>query len=106
MGWVYVLIAGVTEIVWAAALKHSDGFSRLVPSAVTVAGIVVSMACLAFGMRTIPIGTAYAVWTGIGAVGTALYGMLYFDEPRAPARLVCVAFIVAGVVGLRWTSRG
>jgi quaternary ammonium compound-resistance protein SugE len=106
MGWVYLLIAGLTEIVWAAALKHSHGFSRLVPSAMTVAGIALSMACLALSMRTIPLGTAYAVWTGIGATGTALYGMAYFDEPRATTRLLCIVLIVAGVVGLRWTSRG
>jgi quaternary ammonium compound-resistance protein SugE len=104
MAWVYLLLAGLLEIAWMAGMKYSDGFSRLVPSVLTVAALVASFVLLLFAIRTIPMGTAYAVWTGVGAAGAAIVGILLFDEPADVARLLCVAVIVAGVVGLKLTS--
>ena len=101
MAWTYLLIAGVLEVAWAVGLKYTEGFTRLWPSLWTAAAMVLSMFLLALAVRTLPVGTAYAVWTGIGAVGTVLLGMLLFGEPREAGRIVCVALIVAGVVGLR-----
>ncbi len=100
MAWVYLVVAGGFEIVWAAGLKYTDGFTRLWPSVGTVAALGVSMVCLALAVRAIPIGTAYAIWTGIGAVGTAVVGILLFNEPRDAARLAFIVLIVAGIVGL------
>ncbi|HVG95257.1 MAG TPA: quaternary ammonium compound efflux SMR transporter SugE [Planctomycetota bacterium] len=104
MAWVYLLLAGLLEIAWMAGMKYSDGFSRLVPSVLTVAALVGSFILLLFAIRTIPMGTAYAVWTGVGAAGAAIVGILLFDEPADLARLLCVAVVVAGVVGLKLTS--
>ena len=104
MAWVYLLLAGLLEIAWMAGMKYSDGFSRLVPSVLTVAALVGSFILLLFAIRTIPMGTAYAVWTGVGAAGAAIVGILHFDEPADLARLLCVAVVVAGVVGLKLTS--
>ena len=104
MAWVYLLLAGLLEIAWMAGMKYSDGFSRLVPSVLTVAALVASFILLLFAIRTIPMGTAYAVWTGVGAAGAAIVGILLFDEPADLARLLCVAVVVAGVVGLKLTS--
>lgn len=101
MNWIILVISGLFETVWAIALGKSAGFTRLVPSIVFAAALVVSMGGLAVAMRTIPIGTAYAVWVGIGAVGTAVFGMLYLDEPASVARVCCLLLIVAGVVGLK-----
>ncbi len=106
MAWVYLLVAGASEIVWAVGLKYTDGFMRLWPSVGTVAAMCVSMVCLALAVRAIPIGTAYAIWTGIGAVGTAAVGILLFNEPRDVTRLVFIVFIVAGIVGLTLSSSG
>ena len=100
MAWVYLVVAGGFEIVWAAGLKYTDGFTRLWPSVGTVAALGVSMVCLALAVRAIPIGTAYAIWTGIGAVGTAVVGILLFNEPRDAVRLAFIVLIVAGIVGL------
>jgi quaternary ammonium compound-resistance protein SugE len=99
--WLTLTIAGVLEIGWAVGLKYADGFTKPVPSALTIVAMVVSMWLLAQAARQLPIGTAYAVWTGIGAVGTALLGMVLFGEPRTVARLTCVVLIVAGIVGLK-----
>ena len=101
MAWIVLLAAGLLEIGWAIGLKYTDGFSRLVPSTLTVASMVASVALLAWSLKTLPVGTAYAVWTGIGAVGTALLGIWLFDEPRTVARLTCIALIVAGIAGLK-----
>lgn len=104
MAWVYLLLAGLLEIAWAVGLKYTEGFTRLWPSLWTGAAMVLSMLLLAAAVRTLPIGTAYAVWTGIGAVGTAVLGIVLFGEPRETARLLCVLVIVAGIVGLKLTS--
>jgi len=104
MAWVYLLVAGAFEIVWATGLKYTEGFSRLWPSVGTVAAMSVSMVCLALALRAIPMGTAYAVWTGIGAVGVAIMGIILFNEPRDLARLFFIFMIVIGIVGLKLSS--
>jgi quaternary ammonium compound-resistance protein SugE len=101
MAWLYVFIAGVFETVWAIGMKYSDGFSRLWPSVLTIAAMLISFVLLSYAMKTLPVGTTYAVWTGIGAAGTALMGMLLFGESREAARLVCIGLIIAGILGLR-----
>lgn len=104
MSWIYLTIAGVLEIVWAIGLKYTDGFTRLVPSAITLVAMIASVWFLALALRTIPVGTGYAVWTGIGAVGTAILGIVLFAEPATGARLLCIGVIVAGVLGLKLVS--
>jgi quaternary ammonium compound-resistance protein SugE len=99
--WLVLLAAGVCEVAWAIGLKYTEGFSRPLPSALTVAAMIASVILLAWALKTLPVGTAYAVWTGIGAVGTALLGMWLFDEPRDVARLVSIGLIVAGILGLK-----
>lgn len=99
--WAVLLLAGLCEVAWAVGLKYTEGFSRLWPSVGTVVAMVASVVLLGLSLRTLPLGTAYAVWTGIGAVGTALLGMLLFAESREVARLVCIGLIVAGIVGLK-----
>ena len=101
MAWIVLFVAGLFEIGWAIGLKYTEGFSRLWPSVATAAAMVVSVVLLGWSMRTLPVGTAYAVWTGIGAVGTVLLGVVLFSEPATFARLACVALIVAGIVGLK-----
>ena len=101
MAWVLLVIAGLFEIGWAVGLKYSRGFTQLWPSVATVVSMIVSLALLGLALRTIPLGTAYAVWTGIGAVGTVLLGMVLFGEPAAVGRLLCAGLIVAGIVGLK-----
>ncbi len=104
MSWLVLVVAGSLEVVWALGLKYSEGFSRVVPSAVTVAAMVASMGLLGLAVRTLPIGTAYAVWVGIGAAGTAIGGMLQFGEPPSPARFALLALLVAAIVGLKVTA--
>lgn len=104
MPWFHLIIAGLLEIAWAVGLKQTAGWTRLWPSVITVALMIASFFFLSLSLRTLPIGTAYAIWTGIGAVGTALIGLYIFDEPRTAARLVCILLIVAGVVGLKLAS--
>jgi quaternary ammonium compound-resistance protein SugE len=104
MSWTYLLIAGLLEIVWAVGLKYTEGFTRLAPSVVTVAAMAASMVFLGLALRTIPIGTGYAVWTGIGAVGTALLGIVLFAEPATATRLACIGLIVVGIAGLKLFS--
>ncbi|HVX89340.1 MAG TPA: quaternary ammonium compound efflux SMR transporter SugE [Gemmatimonadales bacterium] len=99
--WLLLGVAGLLEIGWAVGLKYADGFTKPLPSALTLVAMGASMWLLAQAARTLPIGTAYAVWTGIGAVGTALLGMLLFGEPRTVLRLTCIVLIVAGIVGLK-----
>ena len=104
MAWIWLTAAGLLEVVWAVGVKYTEGFSRLVPSAVTVAAMAASVYCLAVAVRTIPIGTAYAVWTGIGAVGVAIAGMVLFGESRELLRVASILFIVAGIAGLKVLS--
>jgi len=104
MAWLTLVVAGLVEVAWAVGLKYSAGFTRLWPSVFTVAGGLASFFLLAQAARTIPIGTAYAVWTGIGAVGTAALGMILFDEPRDAVRLACIGLVVVGAVGLKLAS--
>lgn len=101
MAWVLLLVAGMLEIVWAIGLKYTEGFSRPLPSAVTLAAMVGSVVLLGLAMKTLPVGTSYAVWVGVGAVGTAILGMVLFAEPASAGRLVSLALIVAGIVGLK-----
>ena len=101
MAWALLVAAGILEIVWAIGLKYTDGFTRLWPSVWTIAAMVLSMYLLALAARTLPIGTAYAVWVGIGAAGAMVLGIALLGEPRTAARIVCVGLIVAGVVGLK-----
>src|SRR6188474_820426 len=101
MAWLYLIVAGLFEMAWAIGLKYTEGFSRLVPSLLTVAAMIVSLALLGLALKTLPVGTAYAVWTGIGAVGTAALGIYLFGEPVTAARLASMGLIVAGIVGLK-----
>lgn len=104
MAWAHLFIAGLLEIFWAISLKYTDGFSRLWPSVATAAGMIASFYFLAQALKTIPVGTAYAVWTGIGAAGTAVLGIFLFAESAAAARLFCVGLILAGIIGLKLTG--
>ncbi len=106
MTWFLLFLAGLFEIGWAVGLKYSNGFTRLGPSLWTIFAMILSVWLLAVAVRSLPVGTAYAVWTGIGAVGTAILGIVLFDESTAAARLVCLALIVAGIIGLRIFSAG
>lgn len=99
--WLFLLFAGLTEIGWAIGLKYTQGFTRLWPSVFTVMAMILSFYLLSQALKSLPIGTAYAIWTGIGAVGTAILGMVLFGEPKTTMRLVCIALIVAGIVGLK-----
>lgn len=101
MAWICLVIAGLLEIVWAIGLKYTDGFTRVLPSIITVAAMIASVYFLALAVRSIPIGTGYAVWTGIGAVGVAILGMVLFDEPRTLLRIGSILLIVAGIAGLK-----
>jgi quaternary ammonium compound-resistance protein SugE len=104
MAWIYLLLAGLFEIVWAIGLKYTEGFTRLWPTVVTIAAMVVSMGLLGVAAKDLPIGTAYAVWTGIGAVGAAILGIVLFAEPATALRIASIALIVAGVIGLKLAS--
>ncbi|SCY29297.1 quaternary ammonium compound-resistance protein SugE [Nitrosospira sp. Nl5] len=104
MGWIYLLAAGTCEILYAAAMSRTDGFTKLWPSAFCIVFIAASMYLLSIAVRTIPIGTAYAVWVGIGAVGTAAYGIIALGEDRSILRLLCFALILSGIVGLKLLS--
>ena len=104
MAWVILLVAGLLEIGWAVGLKYTEGFTRLWPSVATAASMIASLALLGLALRTLPLGTAYAVWTGIGTVGTAFFGIVYLREPATAMRLLCIALIVAGIVGLKLVS--
>jgi quaternary ammonium compound-resistance protein SugE len=102
MNWIALVIAGLLEIVWAVGLKYADGFTKFWPSVITIAAMFASVYLLATAVKTLPVGTAYAVWTGIGAVGVAIFGMIAFNEPRTATRIVCIFLIVAGIVGLKF----
>jgi quaternary ammonium compound-resistance protein SugE len=103
MAWVVLFVAGLLEIAWAVGLKYTEGFTRLWPSLATGVAVVGSMGLLAVAVRTLPLGTSYAIWTGIGIVGTAVLGILLFGEPATAIRLACITLIVAGIVGLKLT---
>ncbi|MGA9573916.1 MAG: quaternary ammonium compound efflux SMR transporter SugE [Lysobacterales bacterium] len=104
MSWVFLTIAGLFEIGWAVGLKYSDGFSKPVPSLLTAVAMAFSIWLLAMAMKTIPVGTAYAVWTGIGAVGVAILGIVLFGESREFLRVLCLCLIIAGIIGLKLVS--
>ena len=104
MSWIILFIAGLLEVVWAIGLKYTHGFTRLTPSVITVTAMIVSIVMLSWAMRTLPVGTAYAVWTGIGAVGAALTGILLLGESASLARIASLALIVAGIVGLKLST--
>lgn len=104
MPWILLFVAGLFEIGWAIGLKYTHGFTRLWPSVGTALSMLVSVVVLGLAMRDLPVGTAYAVWTGIGAVGTVILGIALFNDPANAARLVCVGLIVAGILGLKLTS--
>jgi quaternary ammonium compound-resistance protein SugE len=101
MAWIILVVAGLTEIGWAIGLKYTEGFTRLWPSVFTGASMVLSIVLLGLALKTLPLGTAYAIWTGIGTVGTAILGIYLFGESAAVLRLVCIGLIVAGIVGLK-----
>jgi quaternary ammonium compound-resistance protein SugE len=102
--WTLLLLAGFMEIAWAVGLKYAAGFTRLWPSVWTAIAMVASLYLLSLAVRGLPIGTAYAIWTGIGAAGTAIAGILLFGESRAPLRLICLGLILLGVIGLKWNG--
>ncbi|MEZ5810922.1 MAG: quaternary ammonium compound efflux SMR transporter SugE [Rhizobiaceae bacterium] len=104
MAWTALFFAGLFEIGWAIGLKYTEGFSRPLPTVLTVVAMAISLYLLALALRTLPVGTAYAVWTGVGAVGTAILGIILFGEPATAARLSCIALIVAGILGLKLFS--
>jgi quaternary ammonium compound-resistance protein SugE len=101
MAWTYLFFAGLFEIGWAIGLKYTDGFTRLTPTLLTVASMVISLGLLGLALKTLPVGTAYAIWTGIGTVGTAVLGIYLLGEPATVIRLVCIGLIVSGIVGLK-----
>jgi len=104
MAWGFVFLAGLLEIGWAIGLKQAEGFSRLGPSIATIVAMIASFALLGLSLRTLPLGTAYAIWTGIGTVGTAILGIMYFREPATAIRIACIALIVLGIAGLKVTA--
>lgn len=104
MAWTYLFFAGLFEVGWAIGLKYTHGFTRLVPTVLTVASMAVSLGLLGLALKSLPLGTAYAIWTGIGTIGTAILGIILFGEPATALRLVCVGLIVAGIVGLKLVS--
>lgn len=104
MAWIYLAIAGLFEIGWAIGLKYTQGFTRLVPTLLTVASMVVSLGLLGLALKSLPVGTAYAIWTGIGTIGTAILGIVLLGEPATALRLACIGLIVAGIVGLKLVS--
>lgn len=101
MAWIVLVLAGLFEIGWAVGLKYTEGFTRLWPSVFTAVALITSMGLLGVSLRTLPLGTAYAVWTGIGTLGTGILGIVLFKEPATAARLVCMSLIITGIVGLK-----
>lgn len=101
MNWIILITAGLFEIVWAIGLKYTEGFSRLWPSALTLIAMAVSVGLLSLAMKSLPVGTAYAIWVGVGAVGTAILGIMLFGESASPARLISLGLIIAGIIGLK-----
>lgn len=106
MSWTILFVAGLFEVGWAIGLKYTHGFTRLWPTIGTVTAMTISVVLLGLAMRELPVGTAYAVWTGIGAVGTVILGIVLFNDPASAARLICVGLIIAGILGLKLSSAG
>lgn len=104
MAWTYLVFAGLFEVGWAIGLKYTQGFTRLLPTALTAASMAVSLGLLGLALKSLPLGTAYAIWTGIGTIGTAVLGIALLGEPATALRLVCIGLIVAGIVGLKLVS--
>ncbi|MGK5061415.1 quaternary ammonium compound efflux SMR transporter SugE [Janthinobacterium sp. LB3P112] len=104
MAWIILVLAGLLEIGWAIGLKYSAGFTRFVPSVLTAISMLGSVVMLGLALRTLPLGTAYAIWTGIGTVGTAIFGIMVLGEPASAARIACIALIVSGILGLKLLS--
>jgi quaternary ammonium compound-resistance protein SugE len=104
MAWIYLTIAGLFEVGWAIGLRYTEGFTRLLPSLWTVASMIISIVLLGLAVKALPVGTAYAVWTGIGAVGTAILGIYLFAQPATALRLMCIGLILCGIVGLKLVS--
>lgn len=104
MHWVFLFAAGIFEVVWAVSLKFTEGFTKLLPSVITVAGTICSFVLLAMAMKKLPLSVSYAIWTGIGTVGTVLVGIFYFHETFSIAHIICVAMIICGIIGLRLLS--
>lgn len=103
MAWIYLFIAGICEVIWAIKLKESQGFSKPVPTVITLVTMLVSFWLLSLALRDLPIGTGYAVWTGIGVIGTVLFGMIWLNEPRDALRITCIMLILVGIAGLKWS---
>jgi len=101
MTWIILILAGLLEVVWAVGLKYTEGFTKLIPSTLTLAAMAASVGMLGLALRTLPLGTAYAIWTGIGTVGTVVYGIVILNEPASVVRLACIAMIVGGIIGLK-----
>ena len=104
MAWVYLVIAGFFEMGWAIGLKYTEGFTRPIPTALTVLAMIISVVLLGIALRDLPVGTGYAVWTGIGTVGTAILGMYLFGDPATAARIACIGLIIAGIAGLKFLA--
>ncbi|MGJ7498529.1 quaternary ammonium compound efflux SMR transporter SugE [Variovorax sp. RT4R15] len=104
MAWTLLVVAGLLEVGWAIGLKYTEGFTKLWPSVFTIAAMVISIVLLGVAMKSLPVGTSYAIWVGVGAVGTAILGIILFGEPATPGRLLSLGFIVAGIVGLKLTN--
>jgi quaternary ammonium compound-resistance protein SugE len=104
MAWIILVLAGLFEVAWAVGLKYTDGFTRLLPSVATLAAMAISVGLLALAVKTLPLSTAYAIWTGIGAVGAVILGIVLFHESASPARLACLALIIVGIIGLKVVS--
>jgi quaternary ammonium compound-resistance protein SugE len=104
MPWLYILIAGMFEIMWAIGLKYTDGLSKPIPTALTIVAMLISFGVLAMGVKHLPVGTAYAVWTGIGAAGTAIFGVILFGEPVNAMRIACLMLVITGIIGLKLTA--
>ncbi|MBL4930805.1 quaternary ammonium compound efflux SMR transporter SugE [Clostridium paridis] len=104
MKWLFLILAGLFEVWWAIGLKYSQGFTKFIPSVLTVAGMIASFYFLSLALKNIPLGTAYAIWTGIGTVGTVILGIILFKEPFEIIRLICIGFIIVGIIGLKIVS--
>lgn len=104
MAWLYLLAAGIFEVGWAVGLKYTDGFTKIVPTTWTVASMAISLGLLGLALKTLPLGTAYAIWTGIGTIGTVALGIAWLGEPASPLRLGCIALIIIGILGLKMVS--
>lgn len=102
--WIYLIIAGICEVIWATMMKYSEGFTKITPSILTIIFIIISMILLEYAIRGIPLGTAYACWTAIGAIGTVIIGMLFFNESSSPIRLLFLFMVIAGIIGLKLTT--